>query len=376
MGMKVRAITSSVQLAAPQHRYTAKVDEMVSELLSHADVSNTTNTQGNNVWVPLVTPPPNPDGVSSPSPPATRVWVHASKPQSYRVVAELENTPAVVFDLYADLVSRPDWDDTCESVQVLERLDERTAILHVKLKSTPVPTPNNNSSSNNNNNNNPGSPSSANTPATTSGPSGVVTKQRDMVLLYHVRSLPDGPHLLNVTTSVEHPKAPFNPQTTSRAFSKLVGMLVSPLPMENTIITSNDGTTPPQYYVNRCRFLQVTDDEMPSVSNGNGTGEGGVPTIPTPSRHMLTMMASKALPLSMKRLNKVVSSIPASLVNVVGPLNTVSPEGGVKEGLLVGGYMEEGRGVGELMASRCVTGQGLNVPVRLYKRSREARLER
>ncbi|KAJ3411953.1 Myo-inositol-1-phosphate synthase, partial [Chytridiales sp. JEL 0842] len=248
------------ELPKQQHRYAQEVDLLVDELLSHLPPpsSHQDSPSLQSPWVPL---PLSTSAQTS----LTQVWAHNSKPQSYRLVSTLDHAPNLVFDLYADLRSRPDVDDTCESVEVLERLDTHTAILHVKLKPPPS------------------------APSETSHPP---PKQRDMVLLYHVRHLRDN-WLVNVTRSVEHTKAPFDPLTTQRAFSRLVGVLVAPTLECKTM------------------FVQVTDDEVGESSSG------------VPPRDVLNSLAAKALPLSIKRLNRLLGGVDAGVYTDVLQLHNV-----------------------------------------------------
>ncbi|KAJ3314484.1 hypothetical protein HDU76_002402 [Blyttiomyces sp. JEL0837] len=226
------------------HRFSGHVEALVSDFLENAESGRDSNVL--HPWVPLVVAQPGAP------PPAVEVFQHRERSQAYRVFAILENEPALVLYLCADLRARPDWDETCESVKLLERLDSQTAILHVLLR---------------------GSASSDST-------QGVIG--RDIVLLYHVRPL-QGNRMLNVTTSVDHPDAPDGQPGYIRSFSNMVGIIVGPSPDGNPYCST---------------LIQITDDEPPKTAG-----------MPVPSRSMLTLMASKALPLSIKRLNQVVASI-------------------------------------------------------------------
>lgn len=56
-------------------------------------------------------------------------------PFCFRVEADLKGSAEAAFALMHDLSRRPEWDDMCDGLRVIEQLDPFTFIYHIKLKS-------------------------------------------------------------------------------------------------------------------------------------------------------------------------------------------------------------------------------------------------
>ncbi|KAJ3194650.1 hypothetical protein HK101_002239 [Irineochytrium annulatum] len=212
--------------AYPGHRFTVEVESLVRDVLQHMGLvdrlmglpsgegSTAEERERIEGWGALVAPKEN-----APLP-RVSVFDHEARTQAYLVRATFENSAERTFDLCADVVARNKWDDTCESVTIVEHLDPLTAILHLRFKGG-------------------GTGSSASSPPGTSAPdsfggtvgraappvppsAGAPVAGREALLLYHVREL-EGGQYLNVTKSVDHDAVPEG--TRTRTVTKMAGIL-------------------------------------------------------------------------------------------------------------------------------------------------------
>ncbi|RKO92573.1 hypothetical protein BDK51DRAFT_31819, partial [Blyttiomyces helicus] len=102
---------------------------------------------------------------------------------------------------------------------------------------------------------------------------------RDTVVLSHVERLPDGRYL-NVTQSIEHSGLPpRDAEGIVRMDAKIAGQIVGP---------SLDGNP------GKCRVIQVADGDL----------RGWIP------KSVIGFIATKAVPLSFKTLDRIVSELP------------------------------------------------------------------
>ncbi|KAJ1723537.1 hypothetical protein LPJ53_002106 [Coemansia erecta] len=105
------------------HKYTAKCAELEKTFLQLAtqDDSNAASSP----WIPLTT-------VSKPY--SIAVQGHVSKPFCFRITFYAPTTPATAFDLLADVLRRPEWDELTETTKIIEKLGQGDAIHYVKAK--------------------------------------------------------------------------------------------------------------------------------------------------------------------------------------------------------------------------------------------------
>ncbi|KAJ1979981.1 hypothetical protein H4R34_002627 [Dimargaris verticillata] len=226
----------------PTHRYAADCDIIAAELL--ATIEPPIPEEGKWSLVFEQTSP-------------TFLQVHQSKQQDFcfKMTAVIRNTAETAFDLLADAMRRPEWDDMCDSVRIIENLDGPGA----PLTATTDP---------------------ANTYPTTTRIQYVRTKPiwptsaRDVCLLSHNRRLP-GDRYMSVTRSIQHPDCPeYSAQGFVRMSAGVSGQIITPL----TLITSPSGPS--------CRVVQIAD----------GSPGGWLP------QSVVKFVATKAMPQSFKKV--------------------------------------------------------------------------
>ncbi|KAJ1980536.1 hypothetical protein H4R35_001091, partial [Dimargaris xerosporica] len=226
----------------PTHRYAAECDTIAAELLTTIE-------------------PPVPEAgkwslvYEQTSP--TFLQVHQSKQQDFcfKMTAVIRNSAETAFDLLADATRRPEWDDMCDSVRIIENLDG------------------------------PGAPSTVATNPASAYPTTTriqyvrtkpiwPTSARDVCLLSHNRRLPSDRYM-SVTRSIQHPDCPeYTAQGFVRMSAGVSGQIITPL----TSIASPSGPS--------CRVVQVAD----------GSPGGWLP------QSVVKFVATKAMPQSFKKV--------------------------------------------------------------------------
>ncbi|KAG0094020.1 hypothetical protein BGZ93_009411 [Podila epicladia] len=139
-----------------------------------------------------------------------QVYQYKERPMCYKVIAVMNNTPAVTFDLLSEISRRVEWDPLCVEAKTIADIAPGTKIQYVRTK-------------------------------------GIwPTASRDTVVLGTVKDLGEGTYC-NITTSVEHPGMP------ERVKEKFVRM-------ETAIAGQIIGPEPG--FPNKCRLVQVLDADL------------------------------------------------------------------------------------------------------------------
>ncbi|KAG0231097.1 hypothetical protein BGW42_000514 [Actinomortierella wolfii] len=146
---------------------------------------------------------------SSPTP--ITVYQYKERPMCYKVVAILDNKPAVAFDLLCDVERRPEWDPLCVEAKTLADISPGVKVHYLRTKGM------------------------------------WPTASRDTVVLAYVKEIGDNGTYCNVTTSIEHPAMP------ERTKEKIVRM-------ETTIAGQIIG--PVENQPTKCRLIQVLDADL------------------------------------------------------------------------------------------------------------------
>lgn len=129
----------------------------------------------------------------------------------FKIQGDLNNSPESCFDLLADAVQRPVFDDMCETGKIVQVIDDSTMIVYSKMK-------------------------------------GIwPTAPRDVLLLCHVRQLQDGSYLC-VNKSIEHPDMPDLEKTLGivRINCSLAGNLCKPAGSDKS----------------KCKVIQIADGDL------------------------------------------------------------------------------------------------------------------
>ncbi|KAG0363835.1 START domain-containing protein 10 [Podila minutissima] len=139
-----------------------------------------------------------------------QVYQYKERPMCYKVIAVMNNTPAVTFDLLSEISRRVEWDPLCVEAKTIADIAPGTKIQYVRTKGM------------------------------------WPTASRDTVVLGTVKDLGEGTYC-NITTSVEHPGMP------ERVKEKFVRM-------ETAIAGQIIGPEPG--FPNKCRLVQVLDADL------------------------------------------------------------------------------------------------------------------
>ncbi|KFH63483.1 hypothetical protein MVEG_10892 [Podila verticillata NRRL 6337] len=139
-----------------------------------------------------------------------QVYQYKERPMCYKIIAVMNNTPAVTFDLLSEIGRRVEWDPLCVEAKTIADIAPGTKIQYVRTKGM------------------------------------WPTASRDTVVLGTIKDLGEGTYC-NITTSVEHPGMP------ERVKEKFVRM-------ETTIAGQIIGPEPG--FPNKCRLVQVLDADL------------------------------------------------------------------------------------------------------------------
>lgn len=139
-----------------------------------------------------------------------QVYQYKERPMCYKIIAVMNNTPAVTFDLLSEIGRRVEWDPLCVEAKTIADIAPGTKIQYVRTKGM------------------------------------WPTASRDTVVLGTVKDLGEGTYC-NITTSVEHPSMP------ERVKEKFVRM-------ETTIAGQIIGPEPG--FPNKCRLVQILDADL------------------------------------------------------------------------------------------------------------------
>ncbi|KAF9141404.1 hypothetical protein BG015_001303 [Linnemannia schmuckeri] len=144
------------------------------------------------------------------SPGLIEVYQFKDRPMCYKVIAVMDNTPAVTFDTLSEVSRRLEWDPLCEEARTLTEVSPGVKVQYVRTKGM------------------------------------WPTSSRDTVVLGMIKELDDGRYF-NVTSSVEHALMP------ERTKEKIVRM-------EMAVAGQIIGPEPGQ--PNKCRLVQVMDADL------------------------------------------------------------------------------------------------------------------
>jgi hypothetical protein len=144
------------------------------------------------------------------SPSLIEVYQFKGRPMCYKVIAIMNNTAAVTFDLLSEIQRRVDWDPLCVEAKTLADIAPGTKIQYVRTKGM------------------------------------WPTSSRDTVVLGTVMDLGDGRYC-NVTSSVEHSSMPERiKEKIVRMETSVAGQIIGPEPGQPT----------------KCRLVQVLDADL------------------------------------------------------------------------------------------------------------------
>ncbi|KAF9404541.1 START domain-containing protein 10 [Podila epigama] len=144
------------------------------------------------------------------SPELIQVYQFKERPMCYKVIAVMNNTPAVTFDLLSDITRRIEWDPLCVEAKTIADIGPGTKIQYVRTKGM------------------------------------WPTASRDTLVLGSVKDLGQGTYC-NITTGVEHPAMP------ERIKEKFVRMETA---VAGQIIGPEPG------FPNKARLVQVLDADL------------------------------------------------------------------------------------------------------------------
>ena len=144
------------------------------------------------------------------SPSTIEVYQFKGRPMCYKVIAVMNNTAAVTFDLLSEISCRVEWDPLCVEAKTLAEVAPGTKIQYVRTKGM------------------------------------WPTASRDTVVLGTVKDLGDGRYC-NVTSSVEHSSMPERvKEKIVRMETAVAGQIIGPEPGQPT----------------KCRLVQVLDADL------------------------------------------------------------------------------------------------------------------
>ncbi|KAF9080067.1 hypothetical protein BGX23_002716 [Mortierella sp. AD031] len=144
------------------------------------------------------------------SPGMIEVYQYKDRPMCYKVIAVMDNTPAVAFDTLSEVSRRLEWDPLCEEARTLTEISPGVKVQYVRTKGL------------------------------------WPTSSRDTVVLGTIKELDDGRYF-NVTSSVEHS---LMPERTKEKFVR----------MEMAVAGQIIGPEPGQ--PNKCRLVQLMDADL------------------------------------------------------------------------------------------------------------------
>ncbi|KAG0278391.1 hypothetical protein BGZ96_002404 [Linnemannia gamsii] len=144
------------------------------------------------------------------SPGLIEVYQFKDRPMCYKVIAVMDNTPAVTFDTLSEVSRRLEWDPLCEEARTLTEVSPGVKVQYVRTRAM------------------------------------WPTSSRDTVVLGTIKELDDGRYF-NVTASIEHSLMP------ERTKEKIVRMDMA---VAGQIIGPEPGQP------NKCRLVQLMDADL------------------------------------------------------------------------------------------------------------------
>ncbi|KAJ2725919.1 hypothetical protein GGI07_000964 [Coemansia sp. Benny D115] len=236
------------------HRFAEKCAELEKTFLQLA--SKDEESSADSPWTALAS-------VSNPYP--ITVQGHRAKPFCFRITFFAPTTPATAFDLLANILRRPEWDELTDSTEIIERLGQGDAIHYVKAKAI------------------------------------WPTAARDSVLLSHITSVDLDDALgdakgggqrgyLNVSQSTVDSRVPErDAEGLVRMEAGIAGQLITPAAEADRQRLGLQGDS-------WCRVVQIADGDL----------KGWIP------KSVIKFIATQALPRSLTKVCKQLSSMPPS----------------------------------------------------------------
>lgn len=190
---KVKKVARKTSKKVKEHPYAKELVAMEKKLLDYFD-----NTE---IWEKVF---------EETSPSLIEVYQYKARPMCYKVIAVMDNTAAVTFDVLSEITRRLEWDPLCVEAKTVAEVSPGVKIQYVRTKSM------------------------------------WPTASRDTVVLGTVKDLGEGRYM-NVTTSVEHALMP------ERVKEKFVRM-------ETAVAGQMVGPEPG--HPDKCRLIQILDTDL------------------------------------------------------------------------------------------------------------------
>ncbi|CAO3567932.1 unnamed protein product [Mortierella alpina] len=190
---KVKKVTRKTPKKVKEHPYAKELVAMEKKMMDYLDNAE--------IWEKVF---------EETSPSLIEVYQYKARPMCYKVIAVLDNTAAVAFDVLSEITRRLEWDPLCVEAKTVAEVSPGVKVQYVRTK-------------------------------------GVwPTASRDAVVLGTVKDLGEGRYM-NVTTSVQHAAMP---ERTKEKFVR----------METAVAGQMVGPEPGQ--PNKCRLVQVLDTDL------------------------------------------------------------------------------------------------------------------
>ncbi|KAG0250866.1 hypothetical protein DFQ27_009172 [Actinomortierella ambigua] len=175
--------------------YAKEIEAMEKKFMDYID--------NNNIWEKVFEE-------SSPTP--ITVYQYKERPMCYKVVAILDNKPAVAFDLLCEIERRPKWDPLCVEARTLVDISPGTKVQYLRTRGM------------------------------------WPTASRDTVVLATVKEIGDNNSTYcNITTSIEHPSMPERTKDKIvRMETAIAGQIIGPIQDQPT----------------KCRLIQIIDADL------------------------------------------------------------------------------------------------------------------
>ncbi|KAF9294130.1 hypothetical protein BGZ88_004406 [Linnemannia elongata] len=190
------------------------------------------------------------------SPGLIEVYQFKDRPMCYKVIAVMDNTPAVTFDTLSEVSRRLEWDPLCEEARTLTEVSPGVKVQYVRTKGM------------------------------------WPTSSRDTVVLGTIKELDDGRYF-NVTSSVEHSLMP------ERTKEKIVRM-------EMAVAGQIIGPEPGQ--PNKCRLVQLMDADLKGWIPDKVIQLVSTKAVPEGIRNVNKMIPGMAPYQESKALEKVITA--------------------------------------------------------------------
>lgn len=190
------------------------------------------------------------------SPGLIEVYQFKDRPMCYKIIAVMDNTPAVTFDTLSEVSRRLEWDPLCEEARTLTEVSPGVKVQYVRTKGM------------------------------------WPTSSRDTVVLGTIKELDDGRYF-NVTSSIEHSLMP------ERTKEKIVRMEMA---VAGQIIGPEPGEP------NKCRLVQLMDADLKGWIPDKVIQLVSTKAVPEGIRNVNKMIPEMAPYQESKALEKVIAA--------------------------------------------------------------------